>query len=144
MSATKHEGVMMKKVILLALAGVAMIGLSGCNTEGLQGNISKVDINDLARNGYAIYANGSKRKQVVIDFCADNHYFYFRGGVQVEDGDYYISNGEITISMKAASNTGSTRIDTDDGYLHTSTTYRVEGIEDIAIYEISNNPKCDY
>jgi len=133
----------MKKIILLALAGVAMVGLSGCNIEGLHGNTSKVDINDLATNGYAIYADGSKGKQVVIDFCTDNHYFYSRGGVQVEDGDYYISNGEITISMNATSNTGSTRIDTDDGYLHTGRTYQVVGIENIAIYEISNNPTCN-
>jgi hypothetical protein len=137
----------MKKIWAITAALVAMITLNGCNpgtfTPPTADN-DKVDIYDLARKGYAIYATNAKGQDVVIDFCTDRHYFYSRNGRQVEDGDYYIEGNGIVIAMVATSNNGSETINTYNGYLRKGETYYVKGVESITIYDISNAPSCDY
>lgn len=121
----------MKKIVSLAVAGVAMLALSGCNLTDIGGVINKLDIQDL-RKGYGIAGSGSKGKRVVIEFCG-NGYDYYRGGSHIEGGTFNIVNGTIQLSKvdmypRAG---GSYAIETDTGYFVRGDAYQVAGVETI-------------
>jgi hypothetical protein len=121
----------MKKIIGLAIAGVAMMALSGCNTTGSTpgASVTKIDIENLEK-GYEILGDGSKGKQVSIEFCY-GRYTYRRNGQFVQKGDVNIVNGKIQLSKidMLPDAGGSYAIETDTGYLRVGDAYEIAGVE---------------
>ena len=121
----------MKKIVSLAVAGVAMLALNGCNLNGVGGVINQLDTQDLYK-GYGIAGDGSKGKRVAIEFCG-NGYDYYRGGSHIEGGTFNIVNGVIQLSKvdmypRAG---GSYAIETETGYFKRGDGYEVAGVETI-------------
>ena len=114
----------MKKMIALVIAGVAMIGLSGCNITNFDGNPSNDTIgqvyNDELSLGYKISGTDTTIGEKA-DFCFyGNSYVYGRGDEYFE-GTFSISGGDIV--FKDQTDGGAYRLETNGEIIRGYTYY---------------------
>ncbi len=137
----------MKKWINLLLAGIVVVGLSGCgevveddgwndDTSGDydgDGGYSSVSTYNL-EYGYTITGYNEYDSYIELVYCSTSRYTYYRNNTVVDTGTFYISNGSIQMPTD---NGGSHRIDADT--LYTGSTYRIHEVESISINSISSS-----
>ena len=136
----------MKKMIALMIAGIAMVGLSGCNTTGTPSNndwegsgnqrgttTQALDITEL-HNGFIVFGHDyNKGRDVEIDFCG-REYAYYREGDTTQEGTFNIKKGErlerSRINFFMNDGHTSYRIDTEDdndyGQIQVGHTYPIK------------------
>ena len=128
----------MKKIILLALAGVAMVGLGGCNVSDITGGESTVQVyTDNLYKGYRVSGYDSTIGKDT-DLCFDGNNYVYGRGAEYFDGTYYTSGGDIV--FRDATDGGSYRLITGGeivkGYIYDfsgiSNTIQVETIVSIS------------
>ena len=119
----------MKKIVSLAVAGVAMLALSGCNynngnRDNDNGEISKVDILDLTK-GYVVEGADQNNKNIELDFCSSRFTLYHDGAEH--SGTFSIGNNDYRVNMfEKIPQKASYRIDTADGYLRVDSRYEIK------------------
>ena len=112
----------MKRIMSLAIAGVALVVLNGC--KGTGGGSGSVDILDLYK-GYVIEGEDQNHKNVELDFCSNKFTLYHDGADY--SGTFSIGNGDYRINMfQKTPQTASYRIDTTDGQLHVDESYEIK------------------
>jgi len=131
----------MKKIVSLAVAGVAMLALNGCNLQNLQGTAS-VYIEDLA-DGYMISGvDTSSNEEVDLCFEGNRAYKYGRGNTLFTGTFKTNKNGDAEIDFYDDDG-GSYTLEVN-GEVTEGDTYYFRGIEphNIKVDEISKVASC--
>ena len=133
----------MKKIVSFVIAGVAMIGLSGCNLTNLDGGktYTQVNIQDLT-DGYLINGDDGSYKTIELSYCGNTYELYHEGTTFT--GTFNVKSSTETINMfQKNPKKASYRIDTVNGFLEVGEKYTVKfNGYDITVTSIRKDSLC--
>ncbi len=137
----------MKKLLSLAISGMAVLMLNGCGGGGVSdggidnptptppvSTVDKVDIANLYE-GYEVNGVNDKGDDITLDFCHNYTYVYYRGNMRFS-GNFYANSESTKIDMYDDDG-GSYIIETYNGFLEVGEYYEIYDVHDeITVEEI--------